>query len=618
MVFIVVISSVLLAVCTSLKPIYLQNAIDAVDAGADGALTMFLCYVASILGILLFETARQLSTGKYRNSRLFSLKRKVMAHIVYMPPRKFQEEQGQNYVTTLNNEIEMLVDSYYVTRLELAYSILVLITCVIALLYINGYLAMIIIVSTVCPIVASAVQGKALEKRTNFYTMALEKLNVMIGNLIHGYPTIKVNHIEREYLQTLEQDNEKAAHAEFAKAKTKIRVNMIIGLLSYIGEAVMVGFSIYEISKGRLSVGALVGALQLSEMLVIPTNSISYQISEMRSVTGIRQKIQQLLAVPDSAAALTAAPTIEYMELDNVSFRHDEKVILSHANYRFEAGKKYLILGENGSGKSTLFKLLTGLETEYEGCISVNGTDIRQLWPALYDQIGVVLQDAFIFDDTFLRNVTLYRPALRERAISVMHSLGMDAFLASHDLDQVFQNTKGNLSGGERQKLALARVLTENKRVIFLDEATANMDKGSSQKILSQLLRTDGLTVISIEHKVSPELLPPKEGEIAQKTEDLVGPYELHDYYLYYMLRFGFTPRKIYAMALRSFAGQYDAETIKKWLKTFYRRFFQQQFKRSCLPDGPKVGSVTLSPRGDFRMPSDACNTVWREEIETL
>lgn len=508
MVFIVVISSVLLAVCTSLKPIYLQNAIDAVDAGAGGTLTMFLCYAASILGILLFETARQLSTGKYRNSRLFSLKRKVMAHIVYMPPRKFQEQQGQNYVTTLNNEIEMLVDSYYVTRLELAYSILVLITCVIALLYINGYLAMIIIVSTVCPIVASAVQGKALEKRTNFYTMTLEKLNVMIGNLIHGYPTIKVNHIEREYLQTLEQDNEKAAHAEFAKAKTKIRVNMIIGLLSYIGEAVMVGFSIYEISKGRLSVGALVGALQLSEMLVIPTNSISYQISEMRSVTGIRQKIQQLLSVPDSAAALTAAPTIEYMELDNVSFRHDEKVILSHANYRFEAGKKYLILGENGSGKSTLFKLLTGLETEYEGCISVNGTDIRQLWPALYDQIGVVLQDAFIFDDTFLQNVTLYRPALQERAVSVMHSLGMDAFLASHDLDQVFQNTKGNLSGGERQKLALARVLTENKRVIFLDEATANMDKGSSQKILSHLLRTDGLTVISIEHKVSPELLP--------------------------------------------------------------------------------------------------------------
>lgn len=95
---------------------------------------------------------------------------------------------------------------------------------------------MIIIVSTVCPIVASAEQGQALEKRTNLYTMAPEKLNVMIGNLIHGYPTIKVNHVEREYLQTLEQDNENAAHAEFAKSKTKVRVNMIIGLLPYARE----------------------------------------------------------------------------------------------------------------------------------------------------------------------------------------------------------------------------------------------------------------------------------------------------------------------------------------------------------------------------------------------
>ena len=117
---------------------------------------------------------------------------------------------------------------------------------------------------------------------------------------------------------------------------------------------------------------------------------------------------------------------------------------------------------------------------------------------------------------------------------------------------------------------------------------------------------------------VSPELLPPKDGEIAQKTEDLVGPYELHDFYLYYVLRFGFEPSKIYRLAKLAFEGTYDSETIMKWLKTFYRRFFAQQFKRSCLPDGPKVGSVTLSPRGDFRMPSDACNTVWREEIETL
>lgn len=117
---------------------------------------------------------------------------------------------------------------------------------------------------------------------------------------------------------------------------------------------------------------------------------------------------------------------------------------------------------------------------------------------------------------------------------------------------------------------------------------------------------------------VSPELLPPKDGEIAQKTEDLVGPYELHDFFLYYFLRMGYEPGKIYRIAKLSFAGEYDDETIYKWLRTFCWRFFSQQFKRSCLPDGPKVGTVALSPRGDWRMPSDASVAVWMKELETL
>ncbi len=117
---------------------------------------------------------------------------------------------------------------------------------------------------------------------------------------------------------------------------------------------------------------------------------------------------------------------------------------------------------------------------------------------------------------------------------------------------------------------------------------------------------------------VSPELLPAVKGEISQRTEDLVGPYELHDFFLYYILRWGFSPRKVYRLALYALGKQYSREVILKWLKTCYRRFFTQQFKRNCLPDGPKVGSVALSPRGDWRMPSDAKWALWQAELETL
>ena len=118
---------------------------------------------------------------------------------------------------------------------------------------------------------------------------------------------------------------------------------------------------------------------------------------------------------------------------------------------------------------------------------------------------------------------------------------------------------------------------------------------------------------------VSPELLPPDEaGNINQKTEEIVGPYELHDFFLYYVVRFGFSPAKILFLAEQAFNGEYERATLLKWLKNFYHRFFTQQFKRSCLPDGPKVGTISLSPRGDWRMPSDAFNTVWLEEVEKL
>jgi NAD+ synthase (glutamine-hydrolysing) len=115
---------------------------------------------------------------------------------------------------------------------------------------------------------------------------------------------------------------------------------------------------------------------------------------------------------------------------------------------------------------------------------------------------------------------------------------------------------------------------------------------------------------------VSPELLPATaDGEISQHTEDLVGPYELHDFFLYYLLRWGYEPRKVLRVARLAFADSYDDQTIVCWLKLFYQRFFAQQFKRSCLPDGPKVGSVALSPRGDLRMPSDASVAAWLEQL---
>ena len=143
----------------------------------------------------------------------------------------------------------------------------------------------------------------------------------------------------------------------------------------------------------------------------------------------------------------------------------------------------------------------------------------------------------------------------------------------------------------------------------------------AARNMADEASRTTLLDIVDT--PISPELIPADEnGNIKQVTEDLVGPYELHDFFLYYVLRFGFRPQKIYYLACRAFDGTgngtaYTNEVILKWLRTFFRRFFTQQFKRSCLPDGPKVGSCSLSPRGDWRMPSDASSDAWLADLET-
>lgn len=259
--------------------------------------------------------------------------------------------------------------------------------------------------------------------------------------------------------------------------------------------------------------------------------------------------------------------------------------------------------------------------------------------------IGITMPGFGTTDRTYTNAVNLIRSlgvTFREISIKdacVQHFKDIDHDINVHDV------TYENSQARERTQLLMDVANQANGLVIgtgdlselALGWATYNGDhmsmygvNGSIPKTLVKYLvewvanhRIDNAsraTLLDIvDTPISPELIPADEnGNIKQKTEDLVGPYELHDFFLYHFLRWGASPAKIYFLAQRAFEGEYDNTTIKKWLHTFFRRFFQQQFKRSCLPDGPKVGSISLSPRGDWRMPSDAMATLWLQEIENL
>ena len=295
-------------------------------------------------------------------------------------------------------------------------------------------------------------------------------------------------------------------------------------------------------------------------------------------------------------------------------------------------GAKHLILGISGGLDSTLALLV---------CVKA----FDKLGMNRKDIIGVTMPGFGTTDRTYRNAITLMGSlgvTIREISITdavEQHFKDIEHDISVHDVTyenaqarertQILMDLSNELGGivvgtGDLSELALGWA-TYNGDHMSMYGVNASVPKTLIQHMVRYVAESgvdekSRVTLLDIvDTPISPELTPADEsGEIRQKTEDLVGPYELHDFFLYYFLRFGFRPKKLFFLACRAFEGVYDESIVQKWLVVFLRRFFSQQFKRSCLPDGPKVGNVSLSPRGDWRMPSDASSAIWLAEAESL
>ena len=270
---------------------------------------------------------------------------------------------------------------------------------------------------------------------------------------------------------------------------------------------------------------------------------------------------------------------------------------------------------------------------------------MKELGRPVTDLIGITMPCFGTSDRTYRNSLTLMKNlGVSVREINIREACTMHCLDIGHDmthLDVTFENIQARertqilmdvaseiggfvVGTGDLSELALGWC-TYNADHMSMYGVNASIPKTLIRWMISSVAQYDVFENCSavladiIDTPISPELLPPDEhGNIAQETESIIGPYALHDFFLYHVLRYGFSPSKIYHLARMAFKDDFTGETILKWMRNFYRRFFTQQFKRSCLPDGVKVGSVCLSPRGDWRMPSDASAALWLEEIDRL
>ena len=354
---------------------------------------------------------------------------------------------------------------------------------------------------------------------------------------------------------------------------------------------------------------------------------------EARAGEGAPATAPLMLSALDINRVFPQAPFVP-VDAGDLAERCEEILSLQAAGLKTRlahTGTKRAVIGLSGGLDSTLALLVTvrafdALGLSRDGITAASmpgfGTTVRTKTNAqtLAEALGVSFREipigaaveqhfSDIGHDPAVQDVTYENSQARERTQVLMDLANQQGgfVIGTGDLSELALGWA--TYNGDHMSMYAVNASVPKTLVRHLVRYAAGVFGGQIEETLLDILDTP----------VSPELLPPTgDGQIAQRTEDLVGPYELHDFFLYYLLRFGFAPGKIFRMACRSFEGVYDRETIHSWLRVFYRRFFAQQFKRSCLPDGPKVGSVTLSPRGDWRMPSDASARLWLAEIDGL
>ena len=291
-----------------------------------------------------------------------------------------------------------------------------------------------------------------------------------------------------------------------------------------------------------------------------------------------------------------------------------------------------MVIGVSGGMDSTLSLLVAAQTLKKMGLPATNLTGITM--PA-FGTTNRTYQNSLTLMQTL--GITVKEIPIKDACITHYADIGHDMEIKDITYENVQARERTQVLMDYANKIGAIVVGTGDLSELALGWCTYNADQMSMYGVNASIPKTlvkwmiasviecnifpESTEVLKdiIDTPISPELLPPDEhGNIVQKTEDSVGPYELHDFFLYYVMRFGYSPEKIFYLAKRAFAGTYDAATILKWMKMFYRRFFAQQFKRSCMPDGVKVGSVCLSPRGDWRMPSDASVQIWMRQLEEI
>lgn len=467
-------------------------------------------FVAYLVTYIAFGFSNRNFGNKYIKRALSQFKEHIFEKILNNSISQFSDKASAKFISAFSNDLSSIENNYLVGNLVLISSYVHFIGAALSMIILCWYIAIpILLVTGVC-ILLSLRYGKRLINKENETSEQNMGFVSQVKDLLNGYIVIKSFKAEKEVLKIFKNRNTELEDTKQERRVTSDTVSIFGDISSIVVNTCIFGLGFIFAFKGYLSIGKVMAMVQLGSHILMPVRTIAPVVSNRNAALRLIERLDNEVMIDEETGEYIKIASFESgIEFKNVTFAYDdEKNVLDNISFKIKKGKNYAIVGGSGSGKSTILKLLLGYYKEYQGDIFIDGVQIRDIdLSNLYDLISIIQQEVFLFDSTIYDNITMFKDFDPAKIESTLRRSGLDNVIQEKGKEYMCGEGGKNLSGGEKQRVSIARCLIKETPIVLIDEATAALDNTTAQAVENAILAIDNLTRLVVTHRFNEAIL---------------------------------------------------------------------------------------------------------------
>ncbi len=486
--------------------VFLQKILDiAVNGRKNDIVHMFLVTVLYVLVLGCGWLLERYFRNRFIERAMKQFKDYIFEQLMMKNISSFGRESTSRYLSGLTNDMTSIEANYLQNDFGIIVNSFYFIMAISIMLWYHPQLTIFAIVMVFLSFIVSLLTGGKLAEREKCVSIKNEHFVGLVKDLLNGFPVIKSFQAESEVTQLFAQDNTNLEREKCKRRKSEAMINLVGTSMGFLIQASVALFGAYLAIRGQITPGVLVAFIQLMNFIIQPIQQIPPALANRKAATGLISKLEEAVAESKtSVEEIALERDVQEIRLKGVNFGYEkEKPILKNIDLTFQQGKSYAIVGASGCGKSTILNLLLGGYSDYRGSITINQKELRNISrDKLYDALAIVQQNVFVFDNTIQNNITMFKDFGAEKLQKVLGEAGLNKLIEEKGITYRCGENGNALSGGEKQRISIARSLLKEPSLLLMDEATSALDAETASMIEQMVLAREGLIRIVVTHKL--------------------------------------------------------------------------------------------------------------------